>query len=258
MRDGLRRYPPGKVPVPNGDVVRLMFERNSVGVHGGTRYEDTGVYPLPYGANSDVTVRPYQARTNPAGDEREGDTVLWVGTSGDYLERNYGGEIAITSGDFFIGFWIEFRSTLSGANTYYLLAVQGTPITAAGTAWAIVVGNAGNPAIAFVYSDGTTRSFAGSSTSDFPSMGWYYVAVERVGSTIYLSVNGTVKHSFAFSGTFNVPAVKMRFARAEGGAGTALPNDTFYDMLQIKRRSVYGGANFTPPDVTMFYTAIPY
>ncbi len=244
-----------------GDIVRLSLENTQSGRR---NYADTGISASLWTQNNDQIARPRRhvnaQSTLPAGTiGKLGEYVGYLEGANEYFETPYTGRNAITSGEFFIGMWYFPGTTdmASKAINSYPISVQGTLATGADTAWALVVNNVNPAAFSFYASDGATRSLVATFSASVAANTWNYLAVERFNGTCYLSVNGAVGASAAYSATLNIPSGRViRIGKSEFvAAGTNYP-ETLFDAVQIKRRAPYGGASFRCPTPPNYSSAI--
>jgi hypothetical protein len=219
---------------PNNDLIRLRFE----GANNSQTFTDEGT------AGSVWTPSQALAPTISTAQFVEGASAFNEGGGGEYITTPYVAGNAITSGEFFIGAWIRCTGTFASR---YLFGVEDAGGTAAGSGWFFY--SASSNRVFFFYSDGSTRASINKATGQSANT-FFYVACERVSNTLYLSVGGTVVATVGFSGSLNLPgSASLRVGATPAGTG---PDGMQVDMLQVRRASVYGGANFTPPT-----TAIP-
>jgi hypothetical protein len=165
----------------------------------------------------------------------------------EYIATPYTAANAITSGDFFIGFWL--RPSDTQLTNRFMFGVTDTDTDPANTGFYFYTTNGGR--LVFRYSDGVTEhefDIAGVPPTNTQT----YICVERIGNTIYGSKNGSSVASAAISGALHLPVGQELHI----GAGVNAAHQTFgsctVDMMQVRRQSVFGGLAFTPPT-----TAIP-
>jgi hypothetical protein len=211
------------------DLVRMSFE----GPNLANAYYDSGSAASIWTGTSTSAVHLTTAYF------KDGASALAIDAASDSLSTPYTANNAITSGDWFVGFWAEPFTTFASR---YLLGVENSAGTAAGSAWFFY--HDGSRLPYFFYSDGTTRTSIHSTTAITSGTEHYY-ACEKVGTTIYFSIDGVVKASAAFSNSLNLPSGQaITIGVSPGGSG---PTGLYVDMLQIRRASVFAGANFTAP-----------
>jgi hypothetical protein len=232
---------------PHGDVIRCEWRMATAGPNRGKpHFSDVSRLMRNQTVDNTATTRPYRSSNASPGTTVQDANDAWVGyiaSSTGYYELDYDARNAITSGDFHIGcrVWLDLST-----NTYYIWGVQGTTPNGADTAWNIVIGGGGNRCIGLVTSDGSSRVYNFSPTDDIVGAAYRWLAAERVGSTIYLYVDGVRKHSYSYSSTLNIPSsTKLRIGHTTGGFGTAL-GPRFFDWCQVKRRSLFNGAASVP------------
>ena len=211
------------------DMVRLRFEApNNSQTH-----IDEGIAESVWIASSSAV------HITTAYTSKEAAGALAVDNALNSLSTPYKDANAITSGEWFVGFYAEVYTTFASK---YLLGVENAAGTAAGSAWFFYFDISRLPH--FYYSDGTTRASINSTTAITSGTSHYY-ACEKVGTTIYLSIDGTVVASAGFANSLNLPTGEsITIGPSPGGPG---PSVLYLDMLQIRRASVYAGANFTAP-----------
>lgn len=165
---------------------------------------------------------------------------LRITTNGSALSTPWSAANAISgSGEWFVGFDFRMTGTITSA---YIASVQNAGATAAGTALAWVL-NASNQLL-LVVSDGTTRTVHNTGKTIVADT-TYYCGTERVGNTIYPSIDGSLGTTLAFSGSLNLPAGQSLQLGAANAGGTS--TSLYIGRLQIRRASRFGGAGFTVP-----------
>jgi hypothetical protein len=247
-----RRHVNDAVPpeLGGGDILRLSME-----IHRDPRrsYNDMGVARTLWTPGDETTSRP-RIVSNTHNSivachvGRIGRYVGYLAAGADYLQAPYTSDIAITSGDFFIGcWWFPGVASLPSKGTgNYAVSIQDATATAAGTAWGLFFGNTGD--FYLVVSNGVTRQLLGPITGGVTGGAWNYLAAERYNGNVYLSINGVVGGGspIAYANTLNIPS---------GGVvriGNPLVNtlnyaETCYDALQVKRCAPYRGQSFSAP-----------
>lgn len=250
----------GRYIGPNNDLFRLSCEISPypAGARAQTAHFDAARLAKPT-ISSTTTVRRYMDRSAPA---REGIGTLYLGSSGDYCEFPYttigsswkGSGNALSGLNWSIGGWWLKSAALSGAGGY-MVSVQDSGRTAAGTALKFTCDAAGTPT--FSVSDGTTIFDIKhpSATAQMVFPGAHYLYAEAVNGIVYFSCDGSVLDSLNL-GAINVPSsAVMRFGKSVAGDLTFV--SAFADMWQLKPDHLYSGGNFTPPTWPVPYRITP-
>lgn len=158
-----------------------------------------------------------------------GVSSLSVSATTDYLETAYNSSNRIPA----TADWdLEFMARISTATSTYLVSVQDTSATAAGTAFALATNASAQ--LQVILSDGSTRSIivAAAAPTAISSGTTYTLKVTRRGSTITLYINGVSVGTGTFSGSVNLPASqawrigKPLFGATNGANG-------FYDNFRL-------------------------
>lgn len=211
------------------DLIRLQFNAPS----GYTTYPDSGSAGSVW-SDGGGSMAISTLSTPP-----EGGSWLLLNTNAVTLSTPYVAGNAITGGDFFIGGYFRPSGIIASR---YMISVQDATGTVAGTAWGFFVASAG--LLHIIICDGTTRTVHSTGITLVADT-TYYIAMERVGNTIYPSVGGVVGTTLAFAGSVNLPSGRsINLGAAEAGNA---PDGMYVDLLQIRRASVFGGAGFTIP-----------
>lgn len=246
----------GRAIGPNNDLFRLSLEINPYPAGGRQKVahgDATGRAVISDISNT-TQVRRYMDRTAKA---KEGLGSLYLGARSDYLEFKYTARSAVWKGvgnaiqglNWAVGgWWIskDASTNFSDGGDRYLVSVQDSGRTAAGTAFKFVIDNAGTPF--FYVSDGTTIFKLGpiSGTAQALAAGGHYLWAECVDGVIHFSCDGVVLNSALFGVSPNVPSGGvLRFGQSVATDQTYL--GFFADMWQIKGDHLYSGGNFTPP-----------
>lgn len=225
---------------------------------------DAGV-PIP-GGDSDLLGDEYWPNTvlltsldlgTPVDDSPSGHTLTVNSATQDSIVRKSGassfdfgnGTENISAGDsadwdfadgeFTVEAWVYFDSAPSGTDDPIFIGQWDDGVDAAWM-FGIVNGN-----LRFSYTtDGTTPVTAVESAWSPSSVTWYHVAASKVGSTIYISVDGTILNSAALSATFHSASVALQIGWPVGGSGTNFQRNI--DEVRITKGVGRYSAAFTP------------
>lgn len=216
---------------PTTDLVHMMFN----GVDAGTVFDDDGTEGATWTHSGAV-----DTHGTSYGVAQEGIASLRVSGPTAYLTAAYAGWLPAAA-DFFIGFWFRPQA---GLTSKYLMGVNGS-------------GSAADRAVVFYVdsSDFLNVFWSDGSSVDFMVFGavtsgnWYYVRVERVGNTIYASLNNTAPTTKAFSGSINAPGGSPEWRIGANAAGDGVSNFNI-DMFQIKDSAPYSGGTIASPPTT--------
>lgn len=163
-----------------------------------------------------------------------GVSSLFLPTNADYLGAPTSTTNRLPATANFSLKWVGYYSSnlSAGGTGGYLMSIQDTTPTAAGTQFAVATNASG--LLVLVYSDGTTRSATTPTTSLTILTNTNY-ELKRVGTTLTLLQNSTaVATVTGFSGSF--PAVtgrSWRIGKPEFGSNNALATGSYVDNLTL-------------------------
>jgi hypothetical protein len=163
-----------------------------------------------------------------------GVSSLFLPANTEYLEAATSASNRLpASADFSLKWKGYYTSQLSAGGTgAYLMSIQDSGGTAAGTQFAVVTNSTGQ--LLFVYSNGTTRSVSTGSTLLIANADTNF-EFKRVGTTLSLLQNGTtVSTVTGFSGSFPaVTTTKWRVGRSESGSNNGIATGSYVDNLTL-------------------------
>lgn len=221
----------GSGGAPTNDIIQLLGE----GANGGSTFTDGGT------AGSTWTRSGANVTTSTA-QFKQGVASIRVAGASDYLRTPYVSGNAITSGDFFIGFWLYGASGISSRYVLGIDTVDGNP---GNRGWLLYLNI--SSVLIFYYSNGTTTWTINVGTGGgISGSTWYYVRVERASGVIYTSLGSGAVNSVSSSVTLHIPPTSPYLCVGAQPIGSGV-SDMYVDMLQIKRANVYGGAVITTP-----------
>jgi hypothetical protein len=189
---------------------------NFEGSNGSTTFTDTGNGSSVWTGTGGAAL----TTTSPI----SGSSSLLLTADTDYIEAPYvvGANSIPPTDDFSLK--ISFKSPTSNPQQTYMLSVQDSTGSAAGTVIVLYIGFGGP--LALYISDGTTRSLVISGTSGLATANTVATyEVRRVGPDLYLYVNGSSVGNYSVSGfSFAQPSgLKWRIGQAEfTGPGTTI------------------------------------
>lgn len=170
-------------------------------------------------------------------------SMLFNGTNA-FLTTPASSEFLLGSGDFTLEGWIR----PSVVNVLQKVAGVWSDTTGSGFSYKLEVTTTGR--LQFVYSTTGANSFtitAGSGS--LVANTWYHVCVERVGTTAYLFVDGTLVGSASVSGVtmFAVASTKLFEIGRDGAGATNYFNGYMQDIRLTKGVGRYATGGFTAP-----------
>lgn len=163
-----------------------------------------------------------------------GVSSLSLPTNADYLEAATSAANRLpATADFSVKWKARYAGALSaGGVGGYLLSIQDSGATAAGTQFAIATNSSG--ALLLIYSNGTTRTVppAGQMLTTATDLAFEF---KRVGTTLTLLMGGSASVTVTgFSGSFPaVTTTKWRVGKPEFGTNTGLASGVFFDDFTL-------------------------
>jgi hypothetical protein len=157
---------------------------------------------------------------------------LFLPTQSDYIETNaVAGNMLPASADFDLSWAASSTNWAVGGVGEYMLSVQDASATAAGTQF--VVATNASTQVAFIASNGTTRSVVGTSTLALTGTGGYSFLLTRRGNLFTLTVDGTPFISATWANNFAQPAGrKWRIGKPEFGSSNG-SHQARYDVVRL-------------------------
>lgn len=145
------------------------------------------------------------------------------------------------SGDFTIELWYRSGGTFTGSRKLISYTDDSSNIS-----WALV--RAGTNGLSFYYSiNGHTVIDSGNHTFTNWTASWRFIAVSRVGNTLYVFLNGQQVFTMDFTGVSLFPAnALMCVGKSESGSGSS-PGG-YIDEVRITKGIGRYSSNFTPPN----------
>lgn len=236
-----------------GDIIRLSWER---GRDGKAAFRDTGLGRTLWAGNDPDVARARFSSNNQnsfpgAHVGRNGSQTGYLGSATDYFTAPYTADNAVPLGDWFMGIWYYPGTANMGSNptSSYVVSVQDSTASAAGTVIAMNANNANPSNFNPFLSDGTTRSLVASYAASILADRWNFLALEYFSGTLYTSVNGVVGASAAWAGPINSPPANAvwRIGNPVFPGISGYP-ECNYDMFQLKATAPYRGQSFSCPE----------